>query len=59
MKIYAMSDIHGFIGAFLSALEKVGLGGDNKLVLLGDHLDYGEESRAVLEEIMRLEQLRE
>ena len=50
-----MSDIHGFIGAFKDALRKVDLSGENKLILLGDYIDYGPESRDVLETIIELQ----
>lgn len=55
MKIYAMSDIHGFLKAFFSALERVDLSGENQLVLLGDYIDYGPNSREVVETIMDLQ----
>jgi serine/threonine protein phosphatase 1 len=50
-----MSDIHGFLEAFLSALERVDLSGENQLVLLGDYIDYGPNSREVVETIMDLQ----
>lgn len=54
--IYAMSDIHGYLGAFQKAMEKIDLSGDNKLVLLGDYIDYGPESGQVLRYIYELQQ---
>ena len=55
MLIYSMSDIHGFLEAFQSALKKVDLSGENKIVFLGDYIDYGPQSREVLEIIMHLQ----
>ena len=54
--IYAMSDIHGCLGAFQKAMEKIDLSGDNKLVLLGDYIDYGPESGQVLRYVYELQQ---
>ena len=53
--IYAMSDIHGCIGAFEKKLEQVDLSGDNRLILLGDYIDYGRESGQVLEKVFDLQ----
>lgn len=50
-----MSDIHGCLDAFQSALSLVDLSGDCKLVLLGDYIHGGENSYGVLEMIMELE----
>lgn len=53
MAIYAMSDIHGMYGPFmrrikqLNNLETVKLGID-KLILLGDYMDVGNNSFKVL-----------
>ena len=55
MKIYVMSDIHGFSDAFVTALDKVDLSGQNKLILLGDYMDYGPNSRKVIEIIINLQ----
>ena len=56
-KIYCMSDIHGFYGAFAGRLEQLGeLRGEDKLILLGDYIDYGSESGQVLRRIYELQQ---
>lgn len=52
--IYAMSDIHGCLDAFLEALSLVDLSGENKLVLLGDYI-HGPDSYGVLDKIMQLQ----
>lgn len=55
MKRYMMSDIHGFLEAFETALKKTDLSGKNQLILLGDYIDYGPDSWAVLEKVMTLQ----
>ena len=55
MKIYAMSDIHGCLDAFLDALSLVDLEDkNNKLVLCGDYIHGGFDSYAVVEKIIEL-----
>ena len=46
--IYAMSDIHGFADIFQENLKRIDLSGENRLVLLGDYIDYGPESGRTL-----------
>lgn len=56
--IYAVSDVHGHLGALQAVLEIVGLDHDPdaQLVLLGDYVDRGPDSRAVLELVRDLQQ---
>ena len=55
MRIYAMSDIHGCIDAFLDALSIVDLEDkNNKLILCGDYIHGGSNSYGVVEKIMDL-----
>ena len=55
MRIYAMSDIHGCLGAFFNALSLVDLEDkNNKLVLCGDYIHGGSDSYGVVEKIMEL-----
>lgn len=56
MRIYAMSDIHGCLDQLEGNMRLVDLSGDNKLVLVGDYIDYGEKSGQVLRYIYELEQ---
>lgn len=56
MKIYAMSDIHGYLKPFEEKMNLVDLSGDNKLILLGDYIDYGNQSGQVLRYVYDLEQ---
>jgi hypothetical protein len=61
-RIVAIGDVHGAYDEFVALLEAAGLvdvqldwrGGDARLVVLGDVLDRGAESRRVLELIIRL-----
>lgn len=56
-KIYCMSDMHGFYDAFARRLEQLGeLGGEDKLILLGDYIDYGPESGKILRRVHELQQ---
>ncbi len=54
MKIYAMSDIHGYLEEFELALAKIDLSNDNMLILLGDYI-HGPNSYGVLDRIMNLQ----
>lgn len=54
MYIYAMSDIHGCLEEFNSALSLVDLSGDKRLILLGDYI-HGPDSYGVLDRIMGLQ----
>lgn len=49
--IYAMSDIHGCIEELQKQMEQVDLSGDNRIVFLGDYIDYGDSSYQVLQYI--------
>lgn len=56
MKIYAMSDIHGCLAAFEEALSLIDLSqADVMLILLGDYIHGGENSRGVLKRIVELQ----
>lgn len=57
--IYAISDIHGYLSVFQQALSRIDLSGDNRLILLGDYIDYGPESGQVLRLIHDLQRLHE
>ena len=57
-KLYAISDIHGYLDEFRDALNKVNLNDkDNRLFLLGDYLDNGLQSFQVISKIIALEEL--
>lgn len=53
--IYAMSDIHGCIKAFEEQLQQVDLTGGDRLILLGDYIDFGDASGQVLRRIYGLQ----
>ena len=53
--IYAMSDIHGCIGELQKQMEQVDLCGENRIVFLGDYIDYGDSSYQVLKYIWDLQ----
>lgn len=53
--IYAMSDIHGCIEDIHKQMEQVDLSEDNRIVFLGDYIDYGNSSYQVLQYIWDLQ----
>lgn len=58
MKIYCMSDIHGYLEEFEEALSMVLEHleeEDTKLILLGDYVHRGPDGRGVMERIMELQ----
>ena len=55
MKVYAMSDIHGYLNEFENALSNVDLSGENILVLLGDYI-HGPDSYGTLDRIIGLQE---
>lgn len=55
MKIYCISDIHGYLNELKAALEHIDLLGDGRLALLGDYIDYGPQSGEVLRYIRDLQ----
>lgn len=50
----AIGDIHGCITALTSLVEVVGLCDDDTIVTLGDYVDRGPDSRAVLDLVINL-----
>ena len=54
--IYAMSDIHGCFNELEENMQFVDLSGDNKIIFLGDYIDYGKQSYKVLEYIKSLQE---
>ena len=57
-KIYAISDIHGYLDEFISALSKVDLfDKNNRLILIGDYIDNGLQSFQVISKIIELEEV--
>lgn len=54
MSIYAISDIHGCNDAFRFALKKIKLKKTDTLILLGDLIDRGFDSKGVLDTVLLL-----
>lgn len=54
MRKIAIGDIHGCAHTFKKLIEKVELGQRDELILLGDLIDRGPDSKGVLDEILRL-----
>jgi serine/threonine protein phosphatase 1 len=55
MSKYAISDIHGCLKTFEAMLDKIALSQSDTLMLLGDYVDRGPDSKGVLDLIMKLE----
>lgn len=53
-RIIAMSDIHGHLDNMVRLLERLGYGGEDILVLVGDLVDKGPDSLRTLRYIMQL-----
>lgn len=54
MRTFAISDIHGNNELFRKALKKVGLKKRDRLILLGDLIDRGYDSKGVLDTVLLL-----
>lgn len=54
MRLFAIGDIHGCYPQFCQLLEKLNLSKKDKLVLLGDYIDRGSQSKEVLDKIISL-----
>ncbi|HAB17954.1 MAG TPA: metallophosphoesterase family protein [Verrucomicrobiota bacterium] len=54
MRTLAIGDIHGCYAAFETLLEAVGVTSDDSLILLGDYIDRGPESKAVVARVIKL-----
>ena len=58
MKLFCVSDIHGFYDEFKKALDEAGFDENNKehyLLTLGDHFDRGSQPEEVMKYLMSLE----
>ena len=54
MARFAISDIHGCIKTFNRLLDKIALTKNDTLFLLGDYIDRGNNSKAVIDKILKL-----
>jgi predicted phosphodiesterase len=52
MRIAVISDIHGNIEAFTTALKDIELQAADKIISLGDNIGYGADSEAVIQQII-------
>lgn len=53
-RTFAISDIHGCLKQFKALVSKLGLKKEDTLILLGDYIDRGEDSKGVLDYIAEL-----
>ena len=51
---YIIPDIHGHFKEFEELLDKIGLTTDDQLFLLGDYIDRGPSSKAVVDRVIEL-----
>lgn len=56
MARYAISDIHGCFRTFKKALREINLSRDDTLVILGDYIDRGLDSKGVVDYIIELQE---
>ena len=50
--IYAMSDIHGYMGKYKIMLDKINFSDDDTLYIIGDIIDRGPKGIDILKEVM-------
>ena len=53
-RLIAIGDIHGEIGKLNSLLDKLRLTKSDKVIFLGDYIDRGYNSKAVIERLIKL-----
>ncbi|MEK7264718.1 MAG: metallophosphoesterase family protein [Pseudomonadota bacterium] len=56
-RVYAIGDVHGcdgLLAALLALIDKDGAGANSRLILLGDYVDRGPGSRAVIDLLLTL-----
>ncbi len=56
MRKIAIGDIHGCARTFRKLVEKLALGHQDELILLGDMIDRGPDTKGVLDEVLRLKE---
>src|SRR4051794_24210521 len=56
-RLYAIGDVHGCSVALKTLIEAIAPDQDDTLVFLGDVIDYGPDSKGVIEQLMALEPL--
>lgn len=53
-RLFAIGDVHGCSTALKTLIEAISPGPDDSLVFLGDVIDYGPDSRGVIEQLIQL-----
>lgn len=56
-RLFAMSDIHGKLSHFKALVKKLDLKKEDTLVLMGDYIDRGEDSKGVMDFIVELKEV--
>ena len=56
MRLFAIGDIHGCYAALVTLSAEVGFGVQDVVVVLGDYVDRGPDSRLVLDHLIALAQ---
>ena len=56
MRIFVITDLHGKNELFRKSLKEIGLKKTDKLILLGDIIDRGEDSKGLLDTIILLKE---
>lgn len=56
MRTFILTDIHGYDEQFKKLLKIIGLKRTDKLILLGDYIDRGRQSKEVLDTILLLKE---
>lgn len=55
MRIFAISDIHGCLKTFKALLRQLNLRFEDQIVLVGDYVDRGPDSKGVIDYILELQ----
>lgn len=53
-RLFAIGDIHGCSSAFKSLIEAINPAQDDTIVTLGDYVDYGPDSRSVIDQLIQV-----
>ena len=56
MAVYAIGDIHGCIATLEALLERLAPKADDHLIFIGDYIDRGPDSKAVIDRLLELEE---
>lgn len=57
MKTFVISDIHGCRKTFQAFLDKSGINGSDKLIINGDVIDRGPDSKKLVDDLLKLKNL--